>query len=179
MRGILGSLERHSKRYKYGTSFVTGQEFSNAREALMSKQKDLKKQGRGNKPKTADAINENEINELYNQQQLGNATPASLLNTMWLNNTLHFGIWAGDQHRSLYFGDLKLCYDQDMKAEYLLFNERQTKLERAKKLETHEQVLLGCMRRVTADVRSKCTKHTNRNDRRIFARTTIHLTLYL
>ena len=123
LRGILGSLERHLKRHKYGTSLVTCHEFSNAREALKSKQKDLKKQGLGNKPKTADAINENEINELYNQQQLGNATPASLLNTIWLNNTLHFGIRAGgEEHRSLCFGDLKLCFDQELKAEYLVFN---------------------------------------------------------
>ena len=51
------------------------------REALKAKQKQLKQQGKGNKPKRACPLTDEEINILYNRNILGSHTPQSLLNT--------------------------------------------------------------------------------------------------
>ena len=128
LRSIVGSLERYLKRHSYGCSLISGNEFSKSREVLKCKQKDLKRQGRGNKPNAADAISDEQINILYESGQLGPNTPTSMLNTLWFNNCLYFGMRGGGaEHRQLRWGDLNLCYDSDLNQEYIDFNERQTK----------------------------------------------------
>ena len=65
-----------------------------------SKAKDLKMKGMGNKPKAAAPATDVEIETLYTNGQLGSHTPGALINTMWLNNTLHFGMRGGGaEHR--------------------------------------------------------------------------------
>jgi hypothetical protein len=49
-------------------------------EALKAKQKQLKQQGKGNKPKRACPLTDEETNILYNRNVLGSHTPQSLLN---------------------------------------------------------------------------------------------------
>jgi hypothetical protein len=56
--------------------------FNLTREALKAKQGQLKKQGKGNKPKRACSLTYKEINILYNRTVLGSHTPQSLLNTL-------------------------------------------------------------------------------------------------
>ena len=81
-------------------------------------------QGKGNLPKRADAITDEEINTLYEKGYLGAETHSSLLNTMWFLNTLHFGIRGGrEEHRSLCWGDLRLKYDTNIKLEYVEYSE--------------------------------------------------------
>ena len=128
MRGIIGSVERHLRRHNYGYSVLHDLQFSKMQDTLKSKQKELKKRGLGNKPLAADAISENEIDKLYDNGQLGVSTPTSMINTLWLNNTVHFGMrGGGEEHRALCLGDLVLQYDDDLKLEYVQYNERQTK----------------------------------------------------
>ena len=128
LRSMLSSFERYLKRHNYGTSLISGYEFDTSRKVLKSKQKDLKKQGLGNKPKAADAISDGDIDLLYECKQLGINTPESVLNTLWLNNTKHFGMRGGAaEHRALCWGDIQLCFDSEMNAEYLEYSERQTK----------------------------------------------------
>lgn len=51
--------------------------------------------------------------------QLGNNTPMSLLNTLWLYNTIQFGMrGGGEEHRNLCWGDIELKYDNELKKEY-------------------------------------------------------------
>ena len=83
------------KRYNYSCNVISGYEFATAREALKCKQKDLKRQGKGNKPKAADAFTDDHVDALYNCGELGSDTPSSMVNTLWFNNTLHFGVRAG------------------------------------------------------------------------------------
>ncbi|XP_021352214.1 zinc finger MYM-type protein 2-like [Mizuhopecten yessoensis] len=128
LRGMLGSFERYLKRHRYGTSLVSGYEFSKTREVMRAKQKELKRQGMGNKPFAADAITNSDIDLLYKTKQLGCSTPASLINTLWMNNTTHFGMrGGGEEHRALCWGDIQLHYDNDLCLEYIVHNERQTK----------------------------------------------------
>ncbi|XP_033745632.1 zinc finger MYM-type protein 3-like [Pecten maximus] len=123
LRGILGSLERYLKRH----SLISNYEFAGAREALKTKKKDLKKKGLGNKPMAIDAISDSEINMLYECKQLGINTPEELLNTVWFNIMLHFGMRGGEEHRQLCWGDIQHGYDQELNREFLQFCERQTK----------------------------------------------------
>lgn len=125
---MLGSFERYLRRQEYSVSLITGADFYGTREALKSKQRNLKQLGKGNKPKTADALDDNDIEKLFEASELGVKTPTSLLNTMWLNNTLHFGIrGGGEEHRNILWGDISLCYDEELAAEFLEYSERQTK----------------------------------------------------
>jgi DNA invertase Pin-like site-specific DNA recombinase len=55
--------------------------FNLTREALKAKQKQLKQQGKWNKPKRACPLTNEEINILYNKNVRGSHTPQSLLST--------------------------------------------------------------------------------------------------
>lgn len=52
LRGMVSSL-RHLKRRRYCESIITGQAFAKTREVHKSKQKQLKRIGKGNKPQEA------------------------------------------------------------------------------------------------------------------------------
>ena len=73
--------------------------------------KELKKAGRGNKDKAAVAITDEEVDILHENNLLGVSSAESLLNTVWLNNTIHFGMRGCQEHRDLCWGDVKLCKD--------------------------------------------------------------------
>jgi len=91
---------RHLGEHSYGTSVARGAEFANTMKTLSAKGKQLKKEGKGNKDAAADQLTDQEIEMLYQKGQLGNCTPSSLINTLWLNNTTHFGIrGGGTEHR--------------------------------------------------------------------------------
>ena len=63
---------------------------------------------------------------LYEKGLLGASSPEAILNTLWLNNSLHFGLRGIKEHHDIRWGDVKLC-KTDHGDEYLEFNEHQTK----------------------------------------------------
>lgn len=58
LRTFMSSFDRHLRRMKYGKQIISSLEFSNAREVLKAKQKDLKSEGRANISKQSEAITE-------------------------------------------------------------------------------------------------------------------------
>ena len=94
LRSIVSSLDRKLKRQKYPYSIMQndGPAFNLTRTALKAKQKSLKKQGKGNRPFEAQPITDEEVDTLYNKGLLGGDSPNALLNTLWLNNSVHFGL---------------------------------------------------------------------------------------
>ena len=58
-------LKENFKKHEYSESLITSVQFSKTRNALKSKQKDLKKQGLGNRPKTADRISDADVDCLF------------------------------------------------------------------------------------------------------------------
>ena len=56
LRGMVASFERHLKRKSYPVSIINDLAFEKLRKTLQSKQKQLKKQGRGNKPNASVAL---------------------------------------------------------------------------------------------------------------------------
>jgi site-specific recombinase XerD len=126
LRSLLASFERHLKKKNYPASIINDLAFEKTRKTLKSKQKELKKQGKGNKPNASVALTTSELNTLYEKDLLGTRSPESLLNTLWLNNTMHFGLRGCKEHRDMCWGDVKLKQTADGE-EFLEFNERQTK----------------------------------------------------
>jgi len=59
------SFERHLKEKGYQHSIITDILFAKSRQSLVSKQKVLKKQGKGNRPQAALALTDEERNTLY------------------------------------------------------------------------------------------------------------------
>ena len=126
LRGMITSIDRHLKENYYPTTITNGDEFYKTRSVLTTKQKSLKKQGKGNKPNAASALNDEQVELLWENGQLGCSTPESILNTLWFYNTAGFGLRGVDEHRQMTYGDVSLKTDADG-IEYLEFTERSTK----------------------------------------------------
>ena len=75
----------------------------------------------------ADSLTDGEINKLYEVKQLGKHNPASVLNTLWLNNTVNFGLRSVNEHLAKPWGDVSLHTEAETDAQWLENNERQTK----------------------------------------------------
>ena len=82
LRGILSSVERHLGCAGYGKSIINDNDFQKTRDALKAKQKELKRQGKGNKPKATTALSDEEIDILYNEKVLGLSSPQALVSTV-------------------------------------------------------------------------------------------------
>ena len=114
------------KDVKYSKSIVEDREFEQTRKALDARCKLLKKEGRGNRPFAAEAIGDDEVSVLYEINILGISSAEALINTVWLMNSIHFGLRGCDEHRQMCWSDVKLLRDADG-TEYLEYCERQTK----------------------------------------------------
>jgi site-specific recombinase XerD len=125
LRSMFASFERYLKK-KNGLSIMMDTGFERARKALQSKQKELKQKGKGNKPNACVALSEDEVKLLYEKELLGISSREALLNTVWFNNTIHFGLRGCKEHRDMCWGDVKLRKNANGN-EYLEYFERQTK----------------------------------------------------
>ena len=71
LRSFLSSIERHLKKRRYSESILTRQHFATTRDTLKSKQKELKRKGKGNKPREASCLTQQEIDTLYEKGAMG------------------------------------------------------------------------------------------------------------
>lgn len=97
---------------------------------MAAKRKELKEKGKGNRPNAAEPVSSNEQAILRDSGVIGTESPEALLNTMWLNNCMLYGIRGGTESRNLRWGDIKLKAT-DSGREYLEYNERITKTRTA------------------------------------------------
>ena len=74
------------------------------------------------------ALTDDEIEILFDKKLLGLSSPQALLNTVWLNNIIHFGLRGCKEQKELRQGDIVLKTDSDGK-EYLEYFKRQTKTQ--------------------------------------------------
>ena len=108
LRGFIASIERYLKKCRYSESVITGQNFARTRDTLKSKQKHLKRLGKGNKPNEASSLTPEERDILFERKEMGFSSPKTLINTLWLNNCMHFGLRGGKEQRELKWGDVVL-----------------------------------------------------------------------
>ena len=120
-------------------------QFEQTRKALHSKQRDLKRKGKGNKRYASAALSEEDIKVLYEKNLLGSSTTEALLNTVWFNNAIHFGLRGYKEHREMCWGDVKLCQTSTGQ-EYLEFNERETRNQNS-------------FRKRSSECKSQCTEN--------------------
>ena len=92
---------------------------------IESKAKRTEKTGQGNKPNATTALSEEEIDILFEKKVLGTSSPQALLNTVWLNNILHFGLRGCTEQQNVRCGDVVLETDSQGRA--YVHSERQTK----------------------------------------------------
>ena len=64
-----------------------------------SKTKGSKSQGLGNKPRKSDSLTDEEIEKLYAAKCLGIESSQAVINTLWLNSTISFGLRRGKEQR--------------------------------------------------------------------------------
>ena len=111
LRGIISSIDRKLRRHIYD-HYIGGDEkhtkFPLTKETLKTKMKLLKKQGKGNKPNRAQPITDSELDILYESNLLGGSSPEALLNSMWFNNSVHFGLTGVQKHYQLRYIDVIL-----------------------------------------------------------------------
>ena len=62
----------------------------------------------GNKANASAALREEDIQVLFEKDLLGSFTAEALLNTLWFNNIIHFGLLCRKEHREMCWGDVKL-----------------------------------------------------------------------
>ena len=59
------------------------------------------------KPKNrSNAVTDEDINKLWECQQMGSNTPESIINTIWFYSTIHFGTRSAKEHRNICWGDI-------------------------------------------------------------------------
>ena len=113
-------LRRYFLERKDGESFDIGED-EDLKKKLTAKRKQLKAEGKENRPNRADAPDENQIEKLWTTGAVGLKTPRQLLNLVWLNNTRFLGMRGRQEHLNCKVQDFK---DQGSFFEY---TERSTK----------------------------------------------------
>ena len=96
-----------------------------------------------------DAITDEEIEEFYRAGVLGNKTPRALLNTVWMNHCIYFGMRPGQEQRDLCCGDLELKTNADGLRYVKFSTERQTKTRTGENTEMSEKASRRCSKTLT------------------------------
>ena len=103
-------------------------EFKRSRNVLEGRRKQLTKQGLGNKPNAARALEQHEVDKLYETGFFGTSPPISSQRTMWWKISLLFGYRGRDESTKLLFCNIKLVHDELKNEDYLEWDtERSTK----------------------------------------------------
>ena len=131
LNAIIYSLERYLQEKKYTHegkrySILKDIEFCTTREALKSKRRDLKQQGKGSRPNRARGLDDEEEELMWTKGVFGQDTGPKLQLTLWYHMTLCMGLRGRDEHRKMRFGDVKVLNDRDGK-QYLELKERDAK----------------------------------------------------
>eukprot|EP00105_Crassostrea_gigas_P046736 XP_019930884.1 PREDICTED: uncharacterized protein LOC105348291 isoform X2 [Crassostrea gigas] len=126
LKSIQGSVNRYLAEKKLNIKIITDKEFKHSRDVLLSKRKLLRQLGKGNREKRADPLTPEEIDLLYEKNLLGTGDPKSLINVLYLNNTMHFGMRSRAEHVSLRWNGVQQKVTSTGE-EYLEYRERSTK----------------------------------------------------
>ena len=86
----------------------------------------LKKEGKGNKSKASQHLEDVEIEQLWMSGALRSSSPEILQNTVWFLLCLHLGMRGRSEHYKLCYADLEFkCSSEG--AKYVEFSERDMK----------------------------------------------------
>ena len=128
MSSFSRSIQRFLDDNNAKVNILKDEEFKVSREVLKSKRRELRKQGKGNKPNATVALTNEDVERIFEENQFGVHEPEVLARTMWFLLTLHFGHRARHEARQIKFGDIALKKDEASGEEYLEWTtERESK----------------------------------------------------
>ncbi|KAG1648987.1 Zinc finger MYM-type protein 4 [Nymphon striatum] len=133
IKSFMYSFDRHLCDHDYKCSLKHGRAFSTLRGVIQDRQNELRSAGKVQIARESKTTTIEEIEILWELGQLGNHTPDSVINTLWFNNSIHFGLKGSHVHRDLRWGNIRLCTDSTNQ-EYLEYQERQPKTRRGTNL---------------------------------------------
>ncbi|XP_068738942.1 uncharacterized protein KIAA1958-like [Montipora capricornis] len=120
------ALDRHLRSQNYPKSILRDTEFLSSRKVLEGKARKLLEQGMGKRPNKAKSLTKEEEEILWENGQLGNQTPRSLINTMWWLLIMHLGLRGRQEHHDMMVEDFSSEKDDDG-VEFITFSEGPTK----------------------------------------------------
>ena len=120
------ALDRHLRSKNYPKSIVRDTEFLSSRKVLEGKARKLRELGMGKRPNKAQSLTKEEEEILWENGQLGDKTPRSLINTVWWLLTMHFGLRGRQEHHDMKVEDFSFQKD-DGGVEFVTFSEGLTK----------------------------------------------------
>ena len=115
---IARSIQRHLDDKNFKFNILKDEAFKMSRGVLKAKRRQLRKEGKGNKPNATVPLTENDVQKFFEENQFGMHNPEALSRTMWYLITLHFGHRARHEARQLKFGDILLKFDKSSNEEY-------------------------------------------------------------
>ena len=86
----------------------------------------MRKEGKGKLPNRARSLSDADVEELWKSKQFGCSSPRSLIQTVWWNNCLHFGMRSREEHYHIIVEDFQFNTDNAGK-NYVSFEEGLTK----------------------------------------------------
>ena len=92
---------RYLKEKNYPASIARHDAFWSSRQVLAGKARIARMNGKGKVPNRARSLSGAEENILWESGQLGCNSSRSLIQTVWWNNCLHFGMRGREEHHSL------------------------------------------------------------------------------
>ncbi|XP_068671314.1 uncharacterized protein KIAA1958-like [Montipora foliosa] len=122
LKVMKAALDRHLRSHNYPKSILSDTEFLSSRKVLDGKARKLREQGMGKRPNKAKSLKKEEEEILWENGQLGNQTPRSLINTMWWLLTMHFGLRGQQEHHDMMVEDFSIEKDDDGVA-FITFSE--------------------------------------------------------
>ena len=123
------SIQRYLSEKKYPFNILKDNEFEKSRKVLAAKRKSLVyEHGKGNKPQVAQAIDENEDEDvLLEAREFGDSNPVALQRIVWWFLSLNLSFRARDERRKLLWGDVQLQLQNDGQEVLVWLAERSAK----------------------------------------------------
>ena len=104
---------RYLKEKNYPASIARHDAFRSSRQVLEGKARIARMNGKGKVPNRARSLSGAEENILWESGQLGCNSSRSLIQTVWWNNCLHFGMRGREEHHSLKMEQFRLEIDEN------------------------------------------------------------------
>ena len=118
------SLDRHLKNCGRNYSILRDREFTNSRQQLEAKARELRVRGYR---KNASHVSEADEDFLWQSGQLGKHSAQALVNVNFKNVTEHFDLRGRQEHYSMIVEDFNIITSPDSAVKYVTFKEGPTK----------------------------------------------------
>ncbi|XP_066920125.1 uncharacterized protein KIAA1958-like [Clytia hemisphaerica] len=136
LASLQSGIDRYLREKRYQYSIMNDIEFSSSRAVLEGKARLLREQGMGKRPNKAASLTKAEEEILWECGQLGTESPSSLINTIWWQFSMHFGLRGRQEHHIMKVEDFTWKLDEDGN-EFLTFSESFSKTRQNGLREVH------------------------------------------